>query len=153
MSRAHVRIRCDGLVPSDAQMTMHQLGLGPELRPTAFEYDLALDEDDDAVDDLGHGGHGLVDDHRGSITGRNRCTAEIFGPVPKTALSKCNPRVERCTYSITSSARAKIVAGIVSPKAFAVWALTTSRNLVGCWTGISAGEAPLSSWSTCVAEM
>jgi hypothetical protein len=46
-------------------------------------------------------------------------------------------------YSITSSARASS-AGTVMPSAFAVLRLITSSNLVGCWTGRSAGFSPLS---------
>jgi hypothetical protein len=45
-------------------------------------------------------------------------------------------------YSITSSARASNLSGIVSPSAFAVPRLITSSNLVGCSTGRSAGRAP-----------
>ena len=33
--------------------------------------------------------------------------------------------------------------GMVRPSAFAVFALTTSSNLLGCSTGSSAGAAPL----------
>ncbi|SRR5216683_3892421 len=40
-------------------------------------------------------------------------------------------------YSITSSARASNLAGMVRPSAFAVLRLMTSSNLVGCCTGIS----------------
>jgi len=46
-------------------------------------------------------------------------------------------------HSMTSSARARIAGGTVSPSALAVLRLTTSSNLVGCWTGKSAGFAPL----------
>src|SRR5215469_11561557 len=42
-------------------------------------------------------------------------------------------------YSMTSSARARIVGGIVRSSACAVLRLTISSNLVGCWTGRSAG--------------
>jgi hypothetical protein len=45
-------------------------------------------------------------------------------------------------HSITSSARARKVSGIVTPIAFAVLRLTTSWNLVGYWTGSSPGFAP-----------
>src|SRR5262249_27954178 len=45
-------------------------------------------------------------------------------------------------HSITSSARAKNVSGIVRPSALAVLRLTTGSNLVGCSTGISAGFTP-----------
>jgi hypothetical protein len=46
-------------------------------------------------------------------------------------------------YSITSSARARSVCGTVRPSAFAVLRLITSSNVVGCWTGRSAGLEPL----------
>ena len=46
-------------------------------------------------------------------------------------------------HSITSSARARIDCGTVRPSALAVLRLMTSSNLVGCWTGRSAGLAPL----------
>src|SRR5215471_6393105 len=46
-------------------------------------------------------------------------------------------------HSMTSSARARIEGGTVSPSALAVLSLTTSSNVVGCWTGISAGFSPL----------
>jgi hypothetical protein len=46
-------------------------------------------------------------------------------------------------YSITSSARARS-GGTVMPSAFAVLRLITGSNLVGCWTGRSAGFSPLS---------
>src|SRR5262249_27331009 len=46
-------------------------------------------------------------------------------------------------HSMTSSARARIDGGIVRPSALAVFRLTTSSKVVGCWTGRSAGLAPL----------
>src|SRR5437764_1257938 len=46
-------------------------------------------------------------------------------------------------YSMTSSARCSSAGGTVRPSAFAVFRLITSSNLVGCWTGRSAGLAPL----------
>src|SRR5262249_38503003 len=46
-------------------------------------------------------------------------------------------------HSITSSARASSVGGMVSPRASAVLRLMTSSNFVGCITGRSAGWAPL----------
>src|SRR6266478_4730811 len=49
----------------------------------------------------------------------------------------------RLSYSITSSARARIDGGTVRPSALAVLRLTTSSNVVGCCTGKSAGLAPL----------
>ena len=53
--------------------------------------------------------------------------------------------------SITSSARASSDGGISRPSAFAVLRLTTRSNLVGCWTGISAGFVPRRILSTCSA--
>ena len=47
-------------------------------------------------------------------------------------------------HSMTSSARARIEGGIARPSALAVLRLTTSSKLVDCWTGRSAGLAPLS---------
>ena len=46
-------------------------------------------------------------------------------------------------YSITSSASESRLSEILRPSAFAVLRLTTSSNFVGCWTGKSAGLAPL----------
>jgi hypothetical protein len=51
-------------------------------------------------------------------------------------------------YSITSSASACSVAGMVSPSALAVLRLRCSSNLVGCSTGSSAGCAPFSIFTT-----
>src|SRR5207253_5816411 len=45
-------------------------------------------------------------------------------------------------HSITSSARASSVGGTSMPSAFAVLRLIASSNLVGCWTGSSAGFSP-----------
>ncbi len=46
-------------------MPVHEVRIGLELRRAAIEHHLALDEDDDAIGDLGDGGHGLVDHDRG----------------------------------------------------------------------------------------
>jgi tetratricopeptide (TPR) repeat protein len=46
-------------------------------------------------------------------------------------------------HSTTSSARARIDGGTVRPSALAVWRLMTNSNVVGCWTGRSAGISPL----------
>src|SRR5262245_1273439 len=46
---------------------------------------------------------------------------------------------EHADHSITWSARASSVGGIVSPRALAVLRLITSSNLVGCATGKVAG--------------
>src|SRR5271157_3037182 len=47
------------------------------------------------------------------------------------------------TYSITSSARPSSVIGKVSPSVLAVLRLTTNSTFTTCWTGKSAGFAPL----------
>src|SRR5215469_2929366 len=51
-------------------------------------------------------------------------------------------------HSMTSSARARIDGGTVRPSVFDVLRLITSSNVVGCWTGRSAGLAPLRSLPT-----
>src|SRR5262245_16281226 len=51
-------------------------------------------------------------------------------------------------HSITSSASATNLSGIRRPNAFAVLRLITISNLVGCWTGRSAGLVPLKILST-----
>src|SRR5262249_60512426 len=51
-------------------------------------------------------------------------------------------------HSITSSARASSVGGTSRPSALAVFRLITNSNLVGAWTGSSAGFAPLKILST-----
>jgi hypothetical protein len=52
------------------------------------------------------------------------------------------------SYSITSSARARSSAGMVSPSVFAVFWLMTNSYLVGLSTASSAGLAPCSILST-----
>src|SRR5205807_2063720 len=65
-------------------------------------------------------------------------------PLESAALSRRTPEAAiRLPYSITSVARARIDGGTVRPSAWAVLRLTTSSNVVGCWTGRSAGLAPL----------
>src|SRR5262249_16461167 len=56
--------------------------------------------------------------------------------------------LHRRNHSITSSARATNVGGMVRPSARAVCRLMTNSNLVGCWTGKWDGSAPLSILST-----
>src|SRR5207248_234247 len=52
------------------------------------------------------------------------------------------------THSITSSAISRKSRVIVRPNALAAFRLITSSNFVGCWTGKSAGFAPLRILST-----
>ena len=51
-------------------------------------------------------------------------------------------------HSITMSAVASIISGIVNPIAFAVLRLRASSNFVACSTGMSAGFSPLKILST-----
>jgi hypothetical protein len=51
-------------------------------------------------------------------------------------------------YSITLSARARMLSGIVTPSNLVVLRFIASSNFVGCSTGRSAGLAPLSILST-----
>ena len=50
-------------------------------------------------------------------------------------------------HSMTRSARSSSDCGTMRPMAFAVFRLMINSNLVGSWTGKSAGLAPLSIWS------
>jgi len=59
------------------------------------------------------------------------------------ALPVCPRYGSRHDYSITSSARASSVGGIVRPSAFAVFRLITNSNLVDRITGRSPGFSPL----------
>jgi hypothetical protein len=100
-----------------------------------------------------------------SHTPRTRCVRFVFGV---TAASR-NTRFQAARYglawarlspadrasfawrlpsSITSSARASIVGGISKWSVRAVLRLITNSNFVGCWTGRSAGLAPLRIIST-----
>jgi hypothetical protein len=85
---------------------------------------------------------------------KNRETTEvIFGATSWLLRARCErPRHRRAAeqrhelaplHSITSSAMASTPGGIVRPSILAVGALMTSSNLVDCWTGNSAGFAPL----------
>ena len=69
----------------------------------------------------------------------------IGSSVPTTDSSSAASKFH---HSITSSARTKGVGGIVNPSALAVFRLMTSSNLMLCWTGRSAGLAPLRSFLT-----
>src|SRR5262245_25823181 len=58
------------------------------------------------------------------------------------------PKADMDAYSITSSARASNVGGMVRPMALAALRLITNSNLVGCSTGRSSGLVPFSILST-----
>src|SRR5262249_53370970 len=74
-------------------------------------------------------------------------------PPPRRISRVGSRRDERAAlHSITSSARAKNVSGIMRPNALAVLRLTISSNFVGCSIGRSAGFAPLKILSTKVIE-
>src|SRR6516165_4636430 len=66
----------------------------------------------------------------------------LFGQVASCNCSchnlRLSPKPEK-GYSITSSARSSIDVGTVRPSALAVLRFTTISNLVGNWTGRSAG--------------
>src|SRR5262245_62336858 len=57
----------------------------------------------------------------------------------------------RVSYLITSSARCSNAAGIVAPRALAVFSLTTSSNFEGCSMGRLPGGVPFKILSTKVA--
>jgi hypothetical protein len=59
----------------------------------------------------------------------------------------CEPE-DDINILVPRATRARIKGGIVKPSAFAVLRLMTSSNLVGCWTGRSAGFAPFRILST-----
>src|SRR5262249_48176991 len=62
-------------------------------------------------------------------------------PRGRRAAEKRYERAPR--HSITSSARASSIGGIVKPSALAVFKLMTSSKVVGCCTGRLAGFSPL----------
>ena len=64
------------------------------------------------------------------------------------ASENLHKRRSRQLHSITSSAVASSLSGMVTPSAFAVLRLITSSNVVGCSIGKSPGFAPLKILST-----
>ena len=78
-----------------------------------------------------------------STSAFTKCRHIIKEPVRRLV-----PQADICSatnvkhYSITSSAKASNLSGMVSPSVFAVPRFITSSNLVGCSTGRSAGFAP-----------
>ena len=75
--------------------------------------------------------------------GASRAPAVTFMSAASSAFARFN-----ALHSITSSARASIVGGMVRPSAFAVFRLITNSKIVGCSTGRSAGLAPFKILST-----
>src|SRR5262245_46709701 len=62
---------------------------------------------------------------------------------PSRRTAKQRDELAAPDHSITSSALASNVSGMVRPSPLAVLRLITSSNLVGCMTGRSAGFSPL----------
>src|SRR6516225_11280607 len=91
-------------------------------------------------DVLGHQAWRPGDD--ADMENAGRCLVGIRGRSGE-ADQKSHAKQPASSHSITSSARARIEGGMVRPSALAVFRLTTSSNVVGCWTGRSAGLAPL----------
>ena len=85
-------------------------------------------------------GGGTVIEGGGCSPGRVRACTRDVGSVPST---DSRSAANKFHYLIISSARAKSVGGIVNPSALVVFRLMTSSNLMLCWTGRSAGLAPL----------
>src|SRR5215204_7028956 len=80
---------------------------------------------------------------RGRLSRRLDLQAEYSGPSTAEERKQFSP-----PHSITSSARARSVGGIVRPSALAVLKLMRNSNLVGCSTGKSPAVAPFRSRST-----
>jgi hypothetical protein len=80
-------------------------------------------------------------ERRVSFHQQRTCRRICSGPL--CAMSRHMRCSKFAAYSITSSARANRVAGISTPSVLAVCRLMTNSNLVGSWTGISAGFSPL----------
>ena len=112
--------------------------------------------------DLAHARHRPTFPHRGFLLWRAFRTpaaglaASFFKrPASETLhnnglMHRSKQRGQLCGlyHSITSSARASSIAGIVMPSALAVVRFTTRSNLIGCSTGISAGREPRRTLST-----
>jgi hypothetical protein len=79
--------------------------------------------------------------HRSAQSSSGRCSVRPQ-VLPLPANASC-PRPGRMDHSMTSSAHARIEGGIDRPSAMAALRLTTNSKVVGCWTGRSAGLAPL----------
>src|SRR5829696_3322263 len=84
---------------------------------------------------------------RGRLSRRLDLQAGYSGPSTAEERKQFSP-----PHSITSSARARSVGGMVRPRALASFRLITSSNLVGCWTGKSVGLDRFKILSTKAAE-
>lgn len=70
-------------------------------------------------------------------------------PISTLRANNCREQMQQTVaYSITWSARARIVCGILMPRVRAVLRLTANQNFVGSSIGKSAGFAPLRILST-----
>src|SRR5215204_6460525 len=85
---------------------------------------------------------------RGRLSRRLDLQAGYSGPSTAEERKQFSP-----PHSITSSARARSVGGIVRASVAAVLRLITSSNSVGCWTGRSAGFAPFKMRWTYIAAL
>src|SRR6516162_1790854 len=122
------------------------------LRPAIFDRDGASFDPAEFAQPL-HKSSGQL-----ALRGRRSRAQESDGRQPRSLLRTRRQRPRRraahegdelaAPHSITSSAEACRVRGTVRPSVFAVLRLMTSLNLVGCWTGRSAGFAPLRIRST-----
>ena len=88
--------------------------------------------------------HDLAPPNRGGFNSTHIHGTHVPVEEPSTAsTTDLRSAANKFHHSITSSARTKSVGGIVNPSALAVFRLITSSNLLLCWTGRSAGLAPL----------
>jgi hypothetical protein len=86
---------------------------------------------------------GLFAPLRAKITSSAQSLALSGRPAKDRASILTEPHDEHASpHSITSSARASSVGGIVRPSALAVLRLVNSSTFVTCWTGRSAGFSP-----------
>ena len=71
---------------------------------------------------------------------RRALTKPRSGDIAESTTCGLMYRSKQHLYSTTSSARISKDSGTVKPSSLAVFRLITSSNLVGCSTGVSAGE-------------
>jgi hypothetical protein len=97
------------------------------------------------------------DDRFGSFATETRCPRDVrFSPdsdhfADALTLRKSARNDHSAVHSTTSSTVARKLCGKVTPRAFAVFRLITSSNLVGCSIGKSAGLTPRAIRSTYLA--
>src|SRR5215813_8751813 len=105
-----------------------------------------------------HGGQ----ERKRSVQGPDTEAQDLSPPNPHFPLATRGRSIQKCHerthalhkqgvlvgYSITLSARASSLGGIVRPSARAVLRLTNRRNLVGCSIGSTPGLAPFRILST-----